>query len=88
MEAAGVQEIFGVMGERLFGEEAFRDPTLARPLMKEELTRLVSSIVAHIWSKNRGLVANEFERLKRGTIEARGEFGSALLCSQITSIPT
>ena len=88
MDAAGVHEIFGIMGERLFGEEAFRDPVLARPIMKEELNKLVSSIVAHIWHKNWTRVANQFDRLKRGTIEARAEFESASLCSQSTSIST
>jgi hypothetical protein len=76
MEEAGVSEIFGVIAERLFGEEAFRVPNIARPIVRDELTRLISSIVAHIWHRMRKTVVAQYERLNSGKESARSEFES------------
>lgn len=76
MEDAGVSELFSVIAENLFGEQAFRDPRVARPIVKEELNRLVSTILAHIWNKLRKTIPTQYERLlaRRGT--ARDTFNS------------
>jgi hypothetical protein len=76
MEDAGVSEVFGVIAEKLFGEDAFRDPYVTRPIVKEELGRLISTIVAHIWNRMRKTVATQYDRLMAGKVLARVGFNS------------
>jgi hypothetical protein len=76
MEEVGVSNVYGIIAEKLFGEEAFRVPHVARPIVREELTRLISCIVAHIWHKRRKTVATQYERLQSGKALARMGFES------------
>jgi hypothetical protein len=77
MDDAGVTELFSVIGERIFGDAAFRDPDVMRPLLKEELTKFVSSVVSNIWNKMRKRIAGQYERLQKGKTDINVEFDSA-----------
>lgn len=76
MEDAIISEVFSVIAERLFGEDAFRDPEVARPIVKEELNRLISTIVANIWNKLRKGVPAQYQRLAAGRQTALDSFKS------------
>src|SRR6202012_2145551 len=45
MDAARVVELYGIIGVELFGEDTYRDPDIPRPILKEELAKLISAIV-------------------------------------------
>ena len=56
MREAGVVEHFEVIGVKLFGDDAYRDPGMPPPwAMKAELGKLLSTIVAEVWNKARKL---------------------------------
>lgn len=77
MDDAGVSEVFSVIAENLFGEDAFRDIHVPRPIVKDELNRLISTILAHVWNNMRKRVASQYERLQSGKEEAHAWFESA-----------
>jgi hypothetical protein len=83
---AGAAEVYGIIAERLFGDDAFRDPNVPRPIVKDELNKFVSTCVVHIWNKMRKRVADQYERLNKGKADANAEFESAYLCSQSISL--
>ena len=77
MEEAGASEIFSVIGDRIFGDNAFRDPDVPRPLLKDELTKFISSVLAHVWNNMRKKVASQYDQLQRGKTDVKTEFNSA-----------
>jgi hypothetical protein len=77
MDEVGVTEVFGVIGERLFGDDAFRDPDVMRPILKEEISKFISSLVAHVWNNMRKRVVNQYERLRKGKEDVNAEYDSA-----------
>lgn len=50
MDAARVVELFEVIGVTLFGDDTYHDPDVRRPILKAELYKLISTIVARIWN--------------------------------------
>jgi hypothetical protein len=76
MEEAAVVEVFSVIAEKLFGEDAFRAPDVARPIVRDELYRFISAIVAHVWNKMRKTVVGQYDRLQAGKALARDGFDS------------
>ncbi|KAN0128350.1 P-loop containing nucleoside triphosphate hydrolase protein [Lactarius tabidus] len=78
MGEAGISEIFGLIGVKLFGDDTYRDPDVMRPLIKEELSKLISSIVAHIWHKMRKRVATQYERLQKGKKDVETDFNAEI----------
>jgi hypothetical protein len=77
MDDALVLELMSVFAAKFFGSDAFRDPEMLRPLVKDGVKVLIQTYIAHIWNNMRRLVGLQFERLKIGKAEARAEFDSA-----------
>src|SRR6266702_1342796 len=77
MEEAVVTDVYSAIAVKLFGEDAFWDPHVARPIVKEELNKLISTVVAHIWNKMRKTVVSQYMRLQTGKEEVRVMFESA-----------
>lgn len=76
MTQAGVEVIFPAIGMELFGDDAYRDPDVAHPILKEELTKLVSAIVAQIWNKVRKKATAQYVRMKQSIEEVTSTFES------------
>lgn len=76
IEDAGVPEVFGVIAEKLFGEDAFRDPHVARPILKEEINKMISSFLAKLWHNMRNTVSTQYDRLNQGTKSAQDAYMS------------
>jgi hypothetical protein len=77
MEAAQASTSFGAVAEMLFGEDAYSDPSLPRPLVKDELHRLIYSYVANIWNNIRRKVIRHDKHLNEGKEQVQEEFDSA-----------
>lgn len=77
MDAAHVAEVFGVIGVELFGDDAYRDPDVPRPILKEELSKLISAIIVQIWNKARKRTAAQYTRMQKMMKEVNAEFLSA-----------
>ncbi|KAI9429463.1 hypothetical protein H4582DRAFT_2065217 [Lactarius indigo] len=74
MDDANVSEVYGAIAERLFGNDAYRDPSAEWPLIKPELKTLLSTLVAHLWHKMRNQTSRAYERLQTGRRDVHDEF--------------
>lgn len=77
METAGVTDSYIVIAQRLFGMDAFRDAHVPRPIVREELSKLISSFAANIWNKVRRSAVAQYKILKAGQAYARTAFEGA-----------
>ncbi|KAH8978021.1 hypothetical protein EDB83DRAFT_2327384, partial [Lactarius deliciosus] len=69
-----VSDVYSVIAERLFGEDAFRVRHVARPIVKDELNKFISMVVAHVWSKMQMTVGKQYEQLHAGKEVVRKKF--------------
>ena len=76
MDEAGVSELFSFIAQKIFGEDAFRDLDVARPIVKDGLYEFIKVFVSHIWNSMRQKVTAHFERLRVGRLQARRSFES------------
>lgn len=83
MESVGVMELAPLFAGSFFGDDAFHDPDVPRPIVKEELRQLLSNMLAHKWHNMRTRVASQFERLRDGKAEANDRFdGAYAICAR------
>ena len=85
MEDAGVFDLMTLIAGKFFGDDAFRDPGVPRPIVKEELRLFLSSFLAHLWNNMRRRVGLQFEHLQAGMAEANDQFDSAYTRCVLTS---
>ncbi|KAH9011667.1 P-loop containing nucleoside triphosphate hydrolase protein [Lactarius pseudohatsudake] len=76
MEEVGVSDVYSVIAEKLFGEDAFRDRHVARPIVKDALNKFISSVVAKVWHKLRTSVPKTYKRLRDGKDDVCAQFES------------
>ncbi|KAH9011431.1 hypothetical protein EDB83DRAFT_2530310 [Lactarius deliciosus] len=73
-EAARTNETCSVIAEKLFGEDAFRDCHVVRPIVKEELKGLILAVVEFMWDKMREEITGQFEDAQRSKEKAHARF--------------
>ncbi|KAH9011408.1 hypothetical protein EDB83DRAFT_2530288 [Lactarius deliciosus] len=73
-EAARINETYCVIAEKLFGEDAFRDCHVVRPIIKEELKGLILAVVELMWDKMREEITRQFEKVRKSKEKALARF--------------
>ncbi|KAH9019720.1 hypothetical protein EDB85DRAFT_2153529 [Lactarius pseudohatsudake] len=74
VEDARISETYSVIAEKLFGEDAFRDCYVVRPIVKEELKELILAVVELMWDKMREEITGQYEDAQRSKEKAHAWF--------------
>ena len=85
MDEACASDAYVTIGVALFGDDAFRDPNMPRPILKEEIGKFISALVAQIWNKIRKRAGAQYERLQTMKVEIDADFSGASCLSYMTS---